>query len=193
MKKFSFGLFALVCALCVSSVQAGTVRLTGVGALPAGATSGTMNVVFDMEAQDNFINGGINFSIVAGTPGVIEFGTPITVNGTWSLQNSAVVGGNRVNIALESVSPGGTGGLPTGAQNFVLASVPFTVVGTADFSELTYIVDPDSSLVDGRDFGTNVTPNYTFQANFVSNVPEPATLAMAGMSLIGLAFRRRNG
>jgi hypothetical protein len=194
MKRFSFGLLALVCVLSVSAVQAGTVRFGGdVGLLPAGTTSGVLEVIMDLEPQDNFVNGGINFSINAATLGVVTFDS-VAVNGTWQLNNSAIAnGGSRINIALESVSPGGTGGIPTGSQAFVLATIPYTVVGTETETALGYVVDVDSSLVDGRDFGTNVTGNYTFQAGLISLVPEPTSLVMAGMSVMALAFRRRNG
>jgi hypothetical protein len=85
-------------------------------------------------------------------------------------------------------------GLPQG-DNVVYAEIGWKALaqGTTD---VTVAVSGEDPLFDGSipPFGADVSGDYTFvPTTLVIGVPEPATLAMAGMSLIGLAFRRRNG
>jgi hypothetical protein len=192
MNKINSGLFAVALMLVATVVQAGTVRLTGnVGNVPAGMHSGTINVVFDLNAQDSFKNGGVQGLQVANSnTGLIRFTSFAVANpADWSAPVVTSVTDGLATITAQSVN---TNALPLGGQGAIFAVLGWEQVGVATGQADLSIILPQEALVDGRSGGIDVTADYTTQANFIF-IPEPATLAMVGMSLVGLAFRRRNG
>ena len=191
MKKINFGFLALALALAVSVAQAGTVSMEGpgVGQQAPGTTSGTFNIVFDLESIDNFQNGGIVLGLSNSDPSVIQFtdATVLNPGGRWTIaaDTSSAVGIEFTAFSVQSPA------LPTGGQDVIFATVNWTSPSSSGITELGWIVG-EEALVDGRNFGTIVNENYQFLPNFVSFVPEPTSLAMAGLSLFGLVLRRRN-
>jgi hypothetical protein len=191
MKKINSGLFAVALMLVATVAQAGTIRLTGtVGNIPAGTHSGTINVVFDLNARDSFKNGGVQgLQVTNSNPGFIRFTSFAVANpANWSSPVVTTITDGLATITAQSVNTNALS--PAGGQGVVFAVLGWEYVGVTTGRTILSIVLPEEALVDGRDGGVDVTPDYTFQPSFI---PEPATLAMVGMSLVGLAFRRRNG
>jgi hypothetical protein len=193
MNKINSGLFAVALMLVATVAQAGTVRLTGnVGNVPAGMHSGTINVVFDLNAADSFKNGGVQgLQVTNSNPGLIRFTSFAVANpANWSSPVVTTVTDSLATITAQSVNTNALS--PAGGQGVVFAVLGWEHVGVTIGEAILSIVLPEEALVDGRDGGVDVTADYTFQSNF-NYIPEPGTLAMVGMSLVGLAFRRRNG
>ncbi len=200
MKKFNLGLLALLLSLvCFAATHAGTVAFEGdVGDLSdtdaVPGQTGVVNIVFDLDPQDSLQNGGVSLGVTASGAFIQITGAEVlNPGGRWTIASDATVGNNVQFNASSILSPAFS---PAGSQNQIFATINYTVLGPG-VTNLTFGVGPET-LVDGRDFGTDVTNNYAFLPNFIDTnlgviIPEPATMAMAGMALIGLAFRRRNG
>jgi hypothetical protein len=190
MKKINFGLFAFALMLVATVAQAGTVRLTGnVGNTPPGMHSGTINVVFDLNAQDTLSNGGVaGLQVVNSNPGLIRFTSAEIINGgRWTSAVATFTDGQATFNSTSVLTPALS---PAGGQGVVFATIGWEYVGVTTGLAILSIVLPEEALVDGRDGGVDVTADYTVHPDFI---PEPSILAMVGMSLVGLAFRRRNG
>jgi hypothetical protein len=185
MQKFAIALFAVsVCTVA----SAGQLTFEGdVGDRPDGSTSGVINLVIDLDATDNLANGGLSFGVAHDNAGLITF-TNATVNnpaGRWTVTGADVkAGGGEIEFNIFSVqSPA----FPMGGQDQLIATINYSITaGATGTANLSWIVNPEESLVDGKDFGTNVTPNYTFVAGQITVggdviIPEPGTLAMCGM------------
>jgi hypothetical protein len=195
MKKFTFCFLALASALMATVAQAGSVYFTGdVGQRPLGQTSGVINVVIDLDTGDTLsAGGGIDFAIEATTPDIIQFTTAAITDGAtvWDVRNAAVQNGQRVQLNTTALF---AAGLPDGAQGKVLATINYNVLNAAGATGLSFVLPAVAGIVDGNHaVDADRTADYDFEANTVTFVPEPATLAMVGMSLIGLVVRRRNG
>lgn len=198
MKKFSFALLSVVCALAVSVAQAGTIEVGGAGTVDAGAT-GTLQIVFNGNTH-SFGNGGIGLALTAATPGVIEFTDATIVNeGRWATLGQINVTANTTGT-LNAFSLS-TPGLPLG-DNVIYANVGYKVVGAAGSSTVIEVAaSGEDPLFDGTipPFGADVSADYSFVNGTVSVagggpiIPEPATLAMVATGMIGLVLRRRNG
>lgn len=195
MKKFFFGMFAVACALAVSAAQAGTLRLAGdVGVLAEGVTGGTIEVLIDLDSADTLQNGGLaNLKVLAGGSAIKFTGATMPNDGKWTSVTPFFTDNTATFNSSSVLTPAFS---PAGSQGNVIGRITYEVVGTGDVP-LTWEI-PEEALVDGRDFGTDVTANYTGTPNLISVggdviIPEPATLAMVATGMIGLVLRRRNG
>jgi hypothetical protein len=196
MNKINSGLFAVALMLVATVAHAGTVRLAGnVGNIPAGMHSGSIDVVLDLDSGDTLQNGGVaGLTVLNSNPGLIKFTTSTVINGgRWSGNPSAIVSATGDSVVFNSSSVS-TPALSPGGAGVVFATINWEQVGVATGqANLTFAPFAEETFYDGvKGGGTDVTVNYQGQANFIF-IPEPATLAMVGMSLVGLAFRRRNG
>ncbi len=194
MRKLSCLTYAFAIISSLNTVIAGEVRLEGdVGYLPLSASEGTINVVFDLDPLDSFRNGGVSFSVVHDSLGGIEFtgATILNPGGRWTLAN-ATTSSNRVILYAFSV---GAPGLPQGGQNVLFAAIQYVIKTPAfGLAKLGYEVD-EEALIDGRNFGYDVTANYMFAPNVLVNYwadPEPSSLVLA-LGFVGLVLHRRNG
>jgi hypothetical protein len=192
MKKITFGLFALALTCAVSVAQAGMVTFEGdVGALPIGSTGGTINLVIDLDSADNLANGGLSFGIAHDNASLVTF-TGATVHNPsnrWTVASAEATAGAVLFNIFSVQSPA----FPMGGQDQLIATVNYELAaGATGTANLSWLLN-EESLVDGRNFGTVVTDNYVFVSAFISVIPEPGTLAMAGLGLIGVVLRRRNG
>ena len=170
-----------------SNTQAGTVSFEGdVGFPSPGQNSGVINVVFDLEPMDNFQNGGVSLGVNLSRTDYVKFTSAQVLNPSsrWTIAAATVSDGSIEFNAFSVVSPA----LPTGAQDVVFATINYQFVGSPKYTLINFDAGPET-LVDGRDFGTDVTGNYVFQPNFFG-IPEPSSLTLIGMSLIRLALRR---
>lgn len=200
MKKISLSFLAVALILCVSSAaNAGSIVFGGnTGEQVGGTTSGTLTVLFNLDPQDNLQNGGVDMQVVSSDPAFLKLGTAEIINGgRWTIA-SAVTNGTGSSIQMNTSSVLTPGLSPAGGQNVLFANVPYTLLAPSGSATVSIVLPAEAGIVDGRDFGTDVTPNYTPGSAIVSItagpiVPEPGTLALVGMSMVGFVLRRRNG
>lgn len=191
MKKFNLGFLALALTLMVTSSHAATISLGGIPdpqPIPVGST-GTLQILINTSPENfSFRNGGVQLELTSSNPTAVTFSNPTIVQpARWS----GTVGTGMVGTAAQFVAFSlNTDGL-NGAGSQLFATVDYTAIssGLATFSLASFGED---ALFDGAqgDVSGAITLN---GGSILVGVPEPATMAMAGMSLIGLAFRRRNG
>jgi hypothetical protein len=171
----------------------GTVYFTGSTAFPPSSVGGTINVVFDLLPGHTFANGGISFGVKLSNLDIVKFTSAEVLNptGRWSVATN-VTTPDMVTFNAASLL---TTGLPAGGQNVVFATIDFEFIRNTPGSVDIFFITTEESLfdpnfLDPRDWTTSL---YTFLPSSASIIPEPATLAMAGLGLIGVVLRRRNG
>jgi hypothetical protein len=195
MKRSSILFALLLVSFLGIQGKAGEVRFDGdVGYFPPVPVGGigTIEVRFDLDPLDTLMNGGVEFTVLHDNLGLIEFISAEIIDraNRWTVSPVTLTDNSVRLFAASVLSPG----LPQGGQNVLFATIDYKRVGHFGVSNLTYDFGPfGEALVDGRDLGIDVTPNYYFAPNIVAWIPEPATLAMAGLGLIGVVLRRRNG
>lgn len=194
---------ALASAFLVSaSVQAVTISVVG-GALnaPIGTTGQLEVQVFtgDDTPIPTFTNGGIELSVQSSNPGVLNFTGATVLNPTvfgfsprWSVAQAVDVDADLVGLLQgASVStPALNGNDPSNViapNRFLFATIDYTVTGAGETQVMLSGFDGTNDFVNS---GAQVQPELV--AGVVSGVPEPSTMALAGLSLIGLVLRRRN-
>ncbi len=192
MKKITSIALAL-CVLIVFSAptNAASFSIVGdVGLLTPGTTGGTLDIMYNPSPEGyTFANGGIRLELLSDTPGIITFTNVVVPNGgKWTAATSNSVVPNRAEFEAFSIL---TSGLNSAAPS-LFATVDYTVnAGAAGLTNLSLGGTGLDPLFDGE--AGDVTANIEFNGAFVSLIPEPGSIAMAGFGLIGLVLRRRNG
>jgi hypothetical protein len=192
VKHLMFFLAAFHALTLAAVATPGTVYLTGNTVFPPSPTGGTINVVIDLLPGHTFENGAINFGVQLSNLDVVKFTSAEVLNsdGRWTAVSDMATPGLVSLSAASVLSPG----LPAGAQDVIFATIDFEFVsqelGAVDIIFVTNSESMFDPAVDPRDY---ITSQYTFIPNFVRVIPEPSTVAMIGMGLLGLVFRRRNG
>ncbi|TWU28216.1 PEP-CTERM sorting domain-containing protein [Bythopirellula polymerisocia] len=193
MKKINIFALSAVIVLCASvATQAASFSIVGGGDLTIGAT-GLLDIVYDPAPQGaSFQNGGLGLQLTSGTPGVIEFTSAEVLNpaGRWTAVQASF--GADAASPLNGFSVGSPG-LPTGATS-IYAQVGYKVLA-AGSTLLSIGVQGEDPIFDGSQGDlSSATMLGTAEVRVAgAPIPEPATLALVGMSLIGLVVRRRNG
>ena len=158
-----------------AQLEGGSVFFAGdVGVLPAGTTAGILEVRLDLNDEDNMSNGGIVLGVASGDPSV-QFGTA-EIFGNWTLKSATTsADGSQVDFSTSSILTDALG--PRGGQNVLFATIPYTLSGAG--APFTFVVGPEA-LVDGKNFGTDVTPDYTFVDNNDFRYSDILTLRWSG-------------
>ena len=192
-------LLTTLCAIFSSTtLLAGEVRFEGAaGYFNSCSLLGecTIEIRFDLNALDSLQNGGAVLDVHFLNPSVARFtSAEVIIGGRWSFATNTV-SDSSVQLTAASIfipgNPVSGPGLPAGAQDILFATINYEMIDLG-LSDLVFDLQPEM-LVDGRDFGIDVTPNYSFPPSFVHFMPEPGSLVLAGIGLVGLAVRRRNG
>jgi PEP-CTERM motif len=190
MKPTCLSLFFLLLANSFAHAQPGTVYFTGSTVFPPSSTGGTINVEFDLLPAHTFANGGINFGVQLSNLDIVKFTSAEVLNsdGRWTVATDVTTPDLVIFNAASVLTPG----LPAGEQGVVFATIDFEFVSNDYGSvDITFVTNEESlydpNFEDPRDWTTSF---YTFVNNSASIIPEPSTLAMAGLGLIGLTLRR---
>jgi hypothetical protein len=190
VKKSIQTLLAIILACSIFPfADAGTVRFASGDVGWGGGPTGVIELRIDLDPSDSLQAGGIFVSVVLDNLDVLKFTGATVYNpaGRWQLAE-ALPTPDAVEFNIVSVdSPA----FPTGGQNQLVATINYERTGYNGVSQIRWLVE-EESLVDGRNGGTIVTQNYQFIPNFIGSVPEPGTLTMFGIGLMGLAMRRLN-
>ncbi|MDZ4657255.1 MAG: PEP-CTERM sorting domain-containing protein [Bythopirellula sp.] len=194
MKNFNLGSLALAVVVALSTfAQAGSFSIVGGGLLPAGTTSGVLDIVYNpIPGGVTFGNGGVALSVLSSTPGVIKFTGASVLNpaGRWTAVIATPPTDDAAS-ALDGFSVG-TQGLSSTLTS-IYAQLNYEVLGSGT-TILSLATHGEDALFDGAQGDVSSTTQLVgTPVTVASEIPEPASLAMAGMGLIGLAFRRRNG
>ncbi len=196
MKKitFVFSLFAV--ALLSVAAQAASFSILGAGELSGLAgTTGQLQIQYNPLPEGNitFADGGIRLALTSSVPGVIKLTGATILDAAARWGNSVqVLGVTDNSVGQLNAFSVGNPGLPSSASS-IFATVNFEFLADG-LTQLSLGVQGEDPLFDGV-LGEDVSNRVALLGASLKNttVPEPATLAMVGISLVGLAFRRRNG
>jgi hypothetical protein len=197
MKKINFVFSLVAVALLSVVVQAASFSIVGGGDFSSVAgTTGQLQIQFNPAPQGiTFADGGIRLSLTSSNPGVIRFTGAAILDAAARWGNSVqVIGVGADAVAQLNAFSVGNPGLPAAAVS-TFATVDYEFLGDGT-TTLALGVQGEDPLFDGVQedvsgvisLGTSIINNVTGPI-----IPEPGTLAMAGMGLIGLVLRRRNG
>lgn len=197
MKTF-FALFCFV-VLAATQVQAGSVTFTtssrpvsaaeAAGGAPAGGTVLSFFATTDLDI--------LSIDQVNVTPAASLF-QDATFGSNVEAPNPALIGIFPALAADSFITTPGTTNTTGGANPFLVPDSSWFdtdsngAQNNFKFAQLTF----PASVGTAWSFTGRVNLAGTSVENFAfafRGVPEPSTLAMAGLSLVGLAFRRRNG
>ncbi len=205
--------------VCVALVTGGREVATAASAYVVGggqvsATVGSLQIIIDIAPElVPMAVGGVELTMTSTTPGFLKF-TGATVHnpilGTDSTGQTIkrweiALGTNRTSekivfLGASIFSPAMDMSYPQnpispGSSEFLFATIDYEILQPSGSTLIdlfpTYYY---GAFVNGYDFPPGIVTGTTinFSGAVVSN-PEPATLAMAGMGLIGFVLRRRNG
>ena len=205
----NFFLALSMAALAVSSAQAASVSIQGDDGLLPGE-SGVLQVVVDTSDNPDvsFANGGIGLDLSSDTPGIIridDFQVHTPGSGPfsrWSGSGGTVNGDGIEDLNAFSVqtlgfddafmNPPNEGDPEVGgeADRFLFATINYTAL---DDGMTTLSFAPAASRgVDALvSKGVDVASTTTLNSFKVTVIPEPTTLMLAGLGLIGFVGTRR--
>ncbi len=190
MNRYGFAI--CLTFVCFTATQAGTVRFSGeVGSFYAvpGETR-AINVVFDLDSEDSFMNGGIELSVTNSNPSFIRFTGADILNSPfrWSASLASRTEDAVSLRAYSVISPA----MPQGGQNVLFATINYEFIEYFGVAKLEFGVELEA-LVDGRSYGTDVTSNYTFVGSSIRGlaIPEPTSFVLGVVGCVVVLLRQR--
>lgn len=169
---------------------------------------GSQLSIFVDVAPENakFTNGGIDLKLTSSNPGVVEFTnasvhmptllggavqrwTTGVVQGLTADSISLIRGGAIGSVGLDPAIPGNV--LDGSSSRFLFATVDYSFVGPGVTEILPGEGTPGESFVNNGAVMSNVElVGVSLDGGII---PEPSSMILASMGLIGLVLRRRNG